>query len=250
MCEQWGPGVEGLVLTGKLLSLLFRPSTWRWKEIISCTAQIGMESLPIICLGTSFAGIIMTHEIAWHMDKALHSISMVPGPTGQFIVREIGIAIPALLLVAKVGAAITAEVGSMKITEQIDALRLLGINPVEYLAFPRFIASLISGACLTLISIAITLACSTAVAALQYHFTVYEYLNLLHHFLGPKDIFSALIKGTLYGGVIPTVSCTYGFRCRGGAEGVGTATTQAVVTSTIIIILLDFILTYLFTWIL
>ena len=80
--------------------------------------------------------MVVTNEIAYHMDLALHTVSMIPGFTGQFILRELGIAIPALLLVAKVGAAITAEVGSMKVTEQIDALKLLGIDPISYLVFP------------------------------------------------------------------------------------------------------------------
>ena len=108
-------------------------------------------------ISTAFAGLVVTNEIAWHMDRALHTVAMIPGFTGQFILRELGIAIPALLLVAKVGASITAEVGSMKVTEQIDALKLLGIDPINYLVFPRFIASIFSGACLVLIAAGVTL---------------------------------------------------------------------------------------------
>jgi phospholipid/cholesterol/gamma-HCH transport system permease protein len=184
------------------------------------------------------------------MDSALHTISMIPGFSGQFIFRELGIAIPALFLVAKVGAATTAEIGTMKVTEQIDALKLLGIDPVTYLVFPRFIAALISSACLTIIAVSVTLACAIAVAVNKYNFSVDEFIIALQHFIGPKDLLCSLVKGVAYGAIIPIISCTYGFRCKGGAEGVGTATTNSVVAATITVITLDLILTYVFTLIL
>ncbi len=237
-------------LFGQVIVRLPKRQSWRWGEIFSATVQIGVGSLPIISVATAFAGLVVTNEIAWHMNKALHTVSMIPGTTGQFILRELGIAIPLLLLVAKAGAAITAEVGSMKITEQIDALKLLGIDPVSYLVVPRFVATTISGMCLTLFSAGITLACAIMVATLRYNFSVPEYINALRYFVGHKDLICMLIKGMVYGAVIPIISCSYGLRCKGGAEGVGTATTNSVVTSTVAIIILDFILTYLSTLIL
>jgi phospholipid/cholesterol/gamma-HCH transport system permease protein len=223
---------------------------WRWQEILQALVQIGVESLPIIVISTAFAGLVVTQEIAWHMMKGLQTVTMMPGVTGQFILRELGIAVPLLLMVAKVGASITAEVGTMKVTEQIDALKLLGIDPVSYLVFPRFVASIVAAACLTLISSAVTLACAMFIAVSRYHFTTLEYLNALQHFLELKDVICALVKGMVYGAVIPVVSCAYGFRCRGGSEGVGSATTNSVVASTVTVILLDFLLTYLFTMVL
>lgn len=247
--EQYYTALDTFDLFLKTMGRLFR-FPWRWDEIAHSVVQIGVGSLPIITISTGFAGLVVTKEIAWHMDKALHTVNMIPGFTGQFILRELGIAIPALLLVAKAGAAMTAEVGSMKVTEQIDALKLLGIDPISFLVFPRFIATIFSSACLTVISIAVTLACALAVAVVEYHFLTTEYLNALRHFIGFKDLIFALIKGSIYGAVIPIISCSYGFRCKGGAEGVGTATTNSVVASTITIITLDFILTYIFTLIL
>ncbi|MGZ3687755.1 MAG: MlaE family ABC transporter permease, partial [Bdellovibrionota bacterium] len=191
---------------------------WRWPEIMQAIIQNGIGSIGIISVSTAFAGLMMTGEIAWHMNHALHTTSMIPGFTGQFIFREVGIAIPALLLVSKVGASTTAEIGSMKVTEQIDALKLLGIDPVQYLVFPRFIASIISSACLTLIAIAVTLFCAVTMAILRFNFSLLEYLNALRHFIGYKDVICALIKGTIFGAVIPIIACGYGFRCKGGAE--------------------------------
>jgi phospholipid/cholesterol/gamma-HCH transport system permease protein len=241
---------EIISLFFKTLFRVFKLDVWRKNEILSAVYQSGVASLPIVTLSTAFAGIVVTQQMAWHMSIALSDVSMIPGFTGQFIFRELGIAIPALLLVSKVGASITAEVGTMKVTDQIDALKLLQIDPIDYLVFPRFIASMISSACLTLFSVSTTLACSLGVAVFGYNFNTLEFLNALRHFIGPMDVVCALVKGITFGSLIPIISCAYGFKCRGGAEGVGSATTNSVVTSTIAIIILDFLLTYLFTWIL
>jgi phospholipid/cholesterol/gamma-HCH transport system permease protein len=248
--EQVATMIDANILFYRCLWFLPNLKAWRWNEIAQAVSQMGIHSLPSVALTTAVAGTVVTHEIALHMDMALHTVSMIPGFSGQFILRELGVAIPSMILVSKVGAATTAEVGTMKVTEQIDALKLLGIDPLSYLVFPRFVAAVVSGACLTLISVSITLACAVAVAVLHYNFSTLEFLNALRHFVGPKDLLCALVKGIVYGAVIPITSCAYGLRCRGGAEGVGNATTNSVVTSTTAIILYDFLLTYIFTLIL
>lgn len=219
----------------------------RKDEILQQLVQHGIGSLPIIAISTAFAGIVVTQEIAYHMDHALNTTSMIPGFTGQFIMRELGIAVPALLIVSKVGASMTAEIGGMKITEQIDALKLLGINPIGYLVFPRWIASILASLALTLVALGVTLICAILMAVAQFNFSYLEYLNNLRHFVGVKDLACALVKSVTYGAVTPLIACTYGFRCTGGAQGVGTATTESVVSATIAVIVIDFILTYLFT---
>jgi phospholipid/cholesterol/gamma-HCH transport system permease protein len=166
---------------------------------------------------------------------------------GLSLVKELGPVLTAVVVAGRVGAAIAAELGTMKVTEQIDALKLLGIDPINYLVFPRFVASIFSSACLVLIAAGVTLACAIFVAISHYGFGFGEYMNALRHFVGVKDLVCALVKGVVYGAVIPVVSCAYGFRCKGGAEGVGTATTNSVVASTILVISLDFVLTYTFT---
>jgi phospholipid/cholesterol/gamma-HCH transport system permease protein len=238
----------GYIFYRTLLTCLKGP--YRARETVQYMYSIGVQSLPIIVISTAFAGFVVTGELAFQMDRALHTVEMLPGFSGQFVFRELGIVIPALLLVSKVGAATTAEVGTMKITEQIDALRLLQIDPIEYLVYPRFVASLVVITCLTLISIAVTLACAIAIAVLRYNFSTPEYLNALIHFVAGKDLVCALVKGACFGMVVPIISCFYGFNCKGGAEGVGTATTNSVVASTIIIIVLDFLLTFAFSMIL
>jgi len=223
---------------------------WRWHEIHIQISSIAIGSLPIICIATAFAGLVITKEVATQMNQALHTVQMIPGFTGQFIIRELGIAIPALLVVSKVGASITAEIGTMKITEQIDALKLLKVDTVSYLVFPRWIACILACICLTLFSIGISLAFAILLATFNYHFSPLEYLNALRHYVGPMDIICALIKSIVFGSIIPIISCTYGLRCQGGAQGVGSATTNAVVTATISVIIWDFIITSIFSSIL
>lgn len=233
---------------GAFLELIRIP--WRGAEIWDAIVKIGVGSLPIIVLSTSFAGLVVTNEIAWHMKQALFTISMTPGFTGQFILRELGIAIPALLVVSKVGASIAAEIATMKVTEQIDALQVMRIRTVSYLVFPRWVGCIIALPCLTLISIAVTLGCALLVATTKHHFETLEYIAILQKFVGPMDLVVALVKSTIFGAVIPIVACSYGLDSKFGAQGVGNATTESVVTLTLTIITLDFALTYLFSLIL
>lgn len=238
----------------EIISLLFRMKDetikafhhFRKAEIFRAAADITLGSLPIVTLSTAFAGLVVTQEISRHMDHALHTVSMIPGFTGQFVLRELGIAIPALLVVSKIGASITAEIGMMTITDQIDALKLLKIDPVSYLVFPRWLACIFAMTVLTLVSISVTLTCSILAAISKHHMGFYEYLNTLRHFIHFSDLICALTKGVVFGSVIPIVSCVYGFRCKKGAQGVGIATTNSVVASTIAVISLDFWITYLF----
>ncbi len=220
---------------------------YRKNEIIRHMSIMGYESLPIIVIATAFAGLVVTSEISFHMDLALHSHDMIPGFSAQFIFRELGIAIPALLLVAKIGASTTAEVASMKITEQLDALKLLRVNKVEYLVYPRFVASIVITSCLTLISIFVTLSCGIIYSVINHNYGIGEYLNNMTPFIGFVDIICALVKGAVFGAITPIISCYYGFKAHGGTDAVGVATTNSVVASTVTIIVFDFLLTYLFS---
>jgi phospholipid/cholesterol/gamma-HCH transport system permease protein len=246
----FGRHLGTLMLALKLLKTLFRQATrgpHRKAEIAQAVESIGLGSLPIITIATGFTGLVMTSEIAWHMDYALSNVSMIPGFTGQFVLRELGIAVPAFLLVSKVGASMTAELASMKITEQLDAFKLLKIDVISYHIFPRWIGSILSTVCLTLISIAITILIAMLTAVTKYHFNSMEYLNTLAQFISSMDLICAITKSAVFGMLIPPISCAYGLRCEGGAQGVGQATTDAVVTATLAVITVDFILTAIFS---
>jgi phospholipid/cholesterol/gamma-HCH transport system permease protein len=241
---------QAFYLALQILKKLFQQlaqGPYRKKEVIQALQTIGIGSLPIITISTGFTGLVMTSEIAWHMDFALSNVSMIPGFTGQFVLRELGIAVPALLMVSKVGASLAAELASMKITEQLDAFRLLRMDVVSYHIFPRWIACIISLVCLTLISIAITLMIAMFTAVTKYHFNWQEYLNTLSQFISAIDLVCAMTKAALFGLLIPPVTCAYGILCKSGSSGVGQATTDAVVAATLTVIIFDFILTLIFS---
>jgi phospholipid/cholesterol/gamma-HCH transport system permease protein len=219
----------------------------RFREVIKYLDLLAYRSLNIIIICVSFAAAVTILEASFHMKLVLHDDSLVPGFASMLIVRELAVVVMSLLLAAKIGAGIAAEVGQMKISEQIDALKLLGINPFNYLVLPRFVACVLSGVILALIANAVCLVTAAAVTTYSLDQSMGFFLVAFRRFVLMKDLYFSLIKGAVFCGVIPLVSCYYGFVCEPGANGVGRATTKSVVSSSISIIVLDFLLTLLFS---
>ena len=136
----------------------------------------------------------------------------------------------------------------MQVTEQVDALRLLSIDPIRYLVVPRFVASVLSGIMLSLLANAVCLFFGMLVSINELGYTAGSFITALHAFARFQDVVFSFIKAATFAGVIPIISCFCGFNCKAGAEGVGHATTLSVVTNSITIILLDFVLTYVFSF--
>ncbi|MCX7977563.1 MAG: ABC transporter permease [Bdellovibrionaceae bacterium] len=173
---------------------------------------------------------------------------MVPGFAALLILRELGAVVTALLLTSRVGAGFAAEVGTMKITEQIDALRMLGIDPINYLVVPRLIACVVGTAILSIIANMTCLLLAMVVSDWLLSYSPAMFMASMRVFVSFQDIIFATIKAAVFGAVIPLVACHMGFSCRSGADGVGRATTNAVVISSVFIIILDFVMTYGFSY--
>lgn len=186
-------------------------------------------------------------ESSYHMKLVIQNDSMVPGFAAMLILRELGAVVTALLLTSRVGAGIAAEVGTMKITEQIEALQMLGIRPGNYIVWPRVIACVLGGVALTVIANIVCIYATYIVSGVYLGFTSGMFLTSLQRFVDLRDLYFSMIKGACFGLIIPLVSCFFGFRCESGAEGVGHATTKSVVASSISIIVVDFLLSYLFS---
>ncbi len=219
----------------------------RGKEIIKQINFIGNGSLFIIVFCVCFSALVTILESSFHMKMVIQNDSMVPGFATMLILRELGAVVTALLLTSRVGAGIAAEVGTMQITEQNDALKMLGINPVEFLLIPRLIASILATVALTVIANIVCIYCSMLVSEIYLGFTPSMFLTAMSRFVSFKDLIFSMIKGACFGAIIPLVSCFFGFRCRAGAEGVGMATTNSVVVSSVLIIVSDFLLSYVFS---
>lgn len=219
----------------------------RWKETLQQLHFVANGSLTIVGFCVSFAAIVTILESSFHMKMVIQNDSMVPGFAAMLILRELGAVVSALLLTSRVGAGFAAEVGSMKVTEQIDALRMLGIDPIQYIVIPRLLACTLGAAMLTIIANMICLYCAALVSEAYLGFTMGLFKTAMSRFVSFQDIIFATIKGAAFGSVIPLISCFFGFRCKAGAEGVGIATTQSVVASSVTIIIFDFILTFIFS---
>lgn len=222
-------------------------SPYRWKDIVKQINFVAWDSAPIILFCLCFAAIVTIIEASFHMKIVIKNDSLVPGFSTLLIIRELGAVVTALLLTSRVGAGIAAEVGSMKVTDQIDALKMLGINPIRFLVVPRFIACVLTGFFLTIIANVVCVFAAMIVSQLKLGYSSGSFLMAMRTFVDFQDLFFSGIKGLFFGAVIPIISCYNGFRCQAGAEGVGRATTQSVVASSIAIIILDFILSWVFS---
>jgi phospholipid/cholesterol/gamma-HCH transport system permease protein len=228
------------------LAALFTPP-YRGKDIMVQLEFVSWQSLPVIVFCVCFAAVVTIMESSFHMKIVVQNDALVPGFAALLILRELGAVISALLLTSRVGAGLAAEVGSMQVTEQIDALRMLGIDPVRFLVVPRLIACVVGGFLLCLIANLVCLYCAMLVTEAKLGYSPGAFITGMRAFVNFQDLVFASIKGAVFGAVIPLVSCFFGFRCRSGAEGVGLATTNSVVVSSVAIIVLDFVLTYIFS---
>jgi phospholipid/cholesterol/gamma-HCH transport system permease protein len=221
---------------------------YRIKDIFAQTFFVANESVWIVCLCVTAAAMVTMLEASFHMKIVVQNDSMVPGFASLLILRELGTVTMALLVTSRVGAGYAAEIGSMQISEQIDALKMLGIQPIRFLVVPRFVACIFSGFLLAVIANLVCLAGAMLVSTVILGYTGGMFLASMRTFVHFQDLVFAAIKGCVFGAIIPLFSCWYGFRCREGAEAVGRATTNSVVSTSIAIIVLDFLMTYIFTF--
>lgn len=221
---------------------------YRFRELSNQVYFVANQSLLIVLICVSFAAMVTILESSFHMKLVIQNDSLVPGFASMLILRELGAVVTALLLTSRVGAGITAEVGTMKITEQIDALRMIGIRPVHFLVVPRLLACIFGAVMLTIFANGACLFMAMVVSEAFLGFTPATFLLAMVRFVQMQDFYFALIKAAVFGATIPLVSCYVGFQTEAGAEGVGSATTRSVVTSSICIIMFDFILSYVFSF--
>lgn len=221
----------------------FRPP-YRVQPILDQMYWIGVNSTSIVLSTIAFVGMISIVELAFQMDTVLHTTEFVPGFASVLILREFASVIPAAMMAGKVGAGITAEVGTMQLTEQIDALRLISINPVKHIVVPRFVASVLSLMLLSCLAATVAIITGMIVCEVSLGIDWQLFINSSRNFVKPVDLGINVFKAFIFGQIIPVVSSYYGFRTSGGAEGVGIACTKSVVYSGLVIVILDFFITW------
>lgn len=227
---------EVVLLVGETFRQLRRPP--RVRHIINQMAHLGADSLPIVALTLLFTGMVMTLQVA-HEFIRFGAQSTIGGVIAIAIGRELGPVLVGVVVAGRVGSAITAEISTMKVTEQIDALRVMAVNPVEYLIVPRTIACMIMVPMLTVFGDMVGIAGGWGVAVSYPEITSYLYWNSIDFLVKMHDVTGGLIKAAVFGAVIAILGSYCGLKAPEGAEGVGIATTRSVVSSIIVIFMLN-----------
>lgn len=209
--------------------------------------EIGVKSIPVGVVSSFFVGMVMALQLGGPMEEQIQGISAyMGGGISLAMVRELAPVLTAVLLAGRVGSSIAAEVGTMKVTEQIDALTTLATNPIHFLSVPRFLASLISLPLVTMMAIAVGVLGGAIISNISLDIPFLIYFENARQLVYFTDVLSGIMKTFFFGAEIALIAAFTGFRARGGAEGVGQATIQAVVFSFMMIIVSDYFLTYLF----
>ncbi len=229
------------ILSAQTLGLALRPP-WRGKNLLAEMVNVGLLSLPVVIITGAFTGMVLALQSYY----VLHKMTLETGIGGLVdlsLARELGPVLTALMLAGRVGAAMTAQVGTMKVTEQIDALHSLATNPIKYLVVPRFLSCVILLPILTVYTVFIGMLGGYIASVKMMGINSAFYLSIALGKVGHLDILNGLIKALVFGMIIGIIACYKALTAKGGAEGVGRATTGSVVTSCILILIANFFIT-------
>ncbi|MFO0908442.1 MAG: ABC transporter permease [Isosphaeraceae bacterium] len=222
------------------LGWLFRRRV-RWSVLVPCLYAIGVSSVPVVAITGTFIGMVLAVQA--HSQFAMMGLATRLGSVINIsLVKELGPVLAATMLAGRVGSSMSAELGTMRVTEQIDALSALGTNPIHYLVVPRFLACFLLIPLLTLMADFMGVIGGAVVSTQLLMVDSYAYWQHSREFVGTADLFAGVFKSYFFGAAIAFISCHRGFNSRAGAEGVGRAATEAFVYSFIAILFLDFVL--------
>jgi phospholipid/cholesterol/gamma-HCH transport system permease protein len=202
---------------------------------------VGVRSVPVIAITGTFIGMVLAVQ-SYSQFNQLGFATRLGAIINISIIRELGPVLAATMLAGRVGSAMAAEIATMRVTEQIDAMSCLGVNPLHYLVAPRVLACVILIPLLTILANFMGVMGAALICTRVYHIEAHFYWSHTHGFIGLWDLITGLIKPTFFGAAIAFISCHRGFRSEAGAEGVGRAATEAFVRSFIAILVLDFFL--------
>lgn len=238
--------MTGTLFVNLWLTLLYLlKATGDWRKIIDQTARVGFDSLGMSTLICVTAGSVLALQTA---DKFAQTgaDAYIGGMVALAIVREIAPIFTCLAVGARAGTAIAAELANMRVSEQIDALRVMHVDPIRYLMLPRVVACVIALPMLTLLGEVASIAAGMFITRFVAHLHYHKYLESVWLTLKPYDIRVSLLKAIIFGIILAAISCTLGLNTKGGAKDVGLTTTRAVVWISISIMVADFFLTWIF----
>jgi len=251
--KRWLSGIIGaLDGFGTTCLLTFETLAWclrapfRLGQLVIAMEFIGVQSIFIVALTGTFSGMVLALQMV-HSFKQFQAEGLIGGVVAISLTREISPVFTGLMVTARAGSAWAAELGNMRVTEQIDALTTMGVSPVQYLLSPRLMASVLMVPLLCVVYTCVGMAGAWVVAVQWMHVDPGVFIARAKLYAFPKDFFMGEIKACVFGFLIAAISCRQGYFASGGARGVGTATTRAVVQSAVALLIANYILTALLT---
>ncbi len=232
------------IFCARALGHMLRPPFY-WREFGVAVMQVGYFSLPVVGLTAFFTGGALALQI-YSGGARFNAESVVPSIVAIGMARELGPVLGGLMVAARVASSIAAEIGTMKVTEQIDALVTLSTHPMKYLTVPRIVAATLAVPVLVAVGDAIGIMGGFLVGVNRLDFNAAAYLKNTADFLQPWDVGSGLVKGAVFGFIVALMGCYYGMNSGRGAQGVGRATKSAVVAASVLILAANYLLTELF----
>lgn len=214
------------------------------RQILRQMLDIGFYSLPVVGLTAIFTGMVLALQSYTGFSR-FEAGSAIPTIVVLSMTRELGPVLAGLMVAGRVGASMAAELGTMRVTEQIDALSTLSTDPYRYLVFPRLVAGVLMLPLLVLVADVIGVMGGWLVSVAKLDFGPIEYLNRTFQYLETQDVVSGLVKAAVFGFLVALMGCYQGYHSRGGAQGVGAATTRAVVSASILILTANYVVTEL-----
>lgn len=239
----WGQRLTAAILLGGQVLVHMIQGKIHRRNTLEQMAAVGPASLSIALITAAFVGMVFTIQVAREFIN-FGAIRAVGGVLAISLARELGPVLTAVVIAGRVGSAFAAEIGTMKVTEQIDALYILKTDPVDYLVVPRVIACCIMLPVLTILSLLTGMAGGLLVATTYYGISQQVFLESARNFLEVWDLISACLKGVCFGALVAVIGCSWGLTTTGGAKGVGQSTTAAVVTSLLAIFISNFFLSW------
>ena len=233
-----------VVFAGLTLATAFSPPVYP-RAILREMGNIGFFSLPVVGLTAIFTGMVLALQSYTGFSR-FSAEGAVATVVVLSVTRELGPVITGLMVAGRVGAAMAAEIGTMRVTDQIDALATLSTDPLRYLVLPRLLAGVITMPMLVLVADIIGVFGGYLVGVYRLGFNPEAYLNRTQQYLETNDVVSGLVKAAVFGFIVALMGCYHGYYSRGGAQGVGQATTHAVVSASVLILVFNYVITAAF----
>ena len=231
---------EAMMLLGRILGTI-HPLFRSLRLIFNQMMEIGIRSVPLVFITSVFTGAVTAWQGEYQMKEYVPMIFLGTG-VSKAVFIELGPALTALVVAGRVGSSIAAELGTMQVTEQIDALETMAIDPVRFLAMPRFVAGVVMLPVLVIFADFFAMTGAVVVATKLLGITANTFWEGVKMFFHVRDVLAGLVKAVAFGGIIAFMGCYFGFSTRGGAEGVGKSTIKAVVFSSVLILVTDYLI--------